>query len=319
MVDTLTQAHAGYRHEAVLYDGPEDYLDSTAPFVADGVRAGQPVMVAVPGPRLSALRSVLRSALGDDASHVLFVDMAELGANPAHIIPAWREFVDDPAHRGRPLRGVGEPVWAGRRPEEVAECQLHEALLNVALRPDTRLWLRCPYDVRALDDAVLEEAHHSHPVLVEQDAYTGSRAYGGVQHVSTMFGADLAEPEGRTHDLEFDDGSLRSVRATVSRLARGAGLTQDRSAHLSLALHEVVVNSIRHGGGSGTLRVWREPGALVCEVRDSGRIEDPLAGRRQPEPTDESGRGLWMVHHLCDLVQIRCTPRGTTVRIFTWL
>ena len=33
----------------------------------------------------------------------------------------------------------------------------------------------------------------------------------------------------------------------------------------------------------------------------------------------EGGRGLFLVHQLCDLVQLRSSPSGTTVRLFTWL
>ena len=39
----------------------------------------------------------------------------ELGANPARIIPAWQEFVAEHAAPGRRVRGIGEPIWAGRR------------------------------------------------------------------------------------------------------------------------------------------------------------------------------------------------------------
>ena len=39
------------------------------------------------------------------------------------------------------------------------------------------------------------------------------------------------------------------------------------------------MNSVQHGGGSGTLLTWHEPDALVVEVRDTGAINDPLIGR----------------------------------------
>ncbi len=61
--------------------------------------------------------------------------MAELGRNPAKIIPAWQKFLDTDAADSRPARGVGEPIWAGRGADELIECQVHEALLNVAVDP----------------------------------------------------------------------------------------------------------------------------------------------------------------------------------------
>ncbi|HEY1450507.1 MAG TPA: ATP-binding protein, partial [Solirubrobacteraceae bacterium] len=82
-----------------------------------------------------------------------------------------------------------------------------------------------------------------------------------------------------------------------------------------LAVNELATNSVQHGGGGGMLRVWQEPGALVCDVRDRGFIEDPLAGRRRPPIDQYGGRGLWLVNRLCDLVQIRSSPSGTVVRV----
>ena len=63
----------------------------------------------------------------------------------------------------------------------------------------------------------------------------------------------------------------------------------------------------------------RKPGALVVEVRDAGRIADPLVGRQLPSWDAVGGRGLWLANQLCDLVQIRSSDTGTVVRIHTWL
>ena len=54
--------------------------------------------------------------------------------------------------------------------------------------------------------------------------------------------------------------------------------------------------------------------------RDAGYLEDPLAGRTMPTARQVGGRGLWLVHQLCDLVEIRSTPHeGTTIRLHTEL
>jgi Histidine kinase-like ATPase domain/MEDS: MEthanogen/methylotroph, DcmR Sensory domain len=86
------------------------------------------------------------------------------------------------------------------------------------------------------------------------------------------------------------------------------------------AVGELAANSIRHGGGRGTVRVWTEPGddrgLLVVEVADAGRLDDPLAGRRPATPHQRGGRGLLMVHHLADLVRAFSGPGGTTTRTY---
>ncbi len=76
---------------------------------------------------------------------------------------------------------------------------------------------------------------------------------------------------------------------------------------------------MRHGGGRRELRTWQEDHALICEVRDDGSIDDPMAGRRMPPVSGDGGRGLWLVNQLSDLVQIRSGDDGSTVRISTWL
>ena len=64
--------------------------------------------------------------------------MEVIGRNPARIIPAWRRFVADHATEdGGGMRGIGEPIWAERALDELAECQLHEWLLNLAFAADS--------------------------------------------------------------------------------------------------------------------------------------------------------------------------------------
>ena len=70
---------------------------------------------------------------------------------------------------GQRARGVGEPVTAARRPAELAECQVHESLLNLAFSHESPFWLVCPYDTTALDGAILEEARCSHSFVAESD------------------------------------------------------------------------------------------------------------------------------------------------------
>jgi anti-sigma regulatory factor (Ser/Thr protein kinase) len=88
-----------------------------------------------------------------------------------------------------------------------------------------------------------------------------------------------------------------------------------RAADTVTAVHEVASNSLRHAGGWGVLRVWRTEDSLIYDVSDDGHIDEPLVGRRRPAVRDQGGRGLWMVNQLCELVQVRSTPTGTTVRM----
>ena len=299
------------RHEAVVYRGTDDFLTKAMPFLCEGIAAGQPVLAAVRRPRVE----LLRDALGAEAAGVHLVDMAELGRNPARLLPLWLDFLDEHGGRG-PVRGLGEPLRPGLTPGEAAEFHLHEALLNVAVSPDTPAWLRCAYDASVLDDDALDAALCSHPLVVDEGEPVGSTRYGGLAYAEELFGAPLPEPAQQVPVTGFGADDLATVRIRVRGCAREAGLGEDRTADLVLAVTELATNSVRHGGGAGQLRTWLESGALVVEVADRGLVADPLAGRRTPSLTAEGGRGLWLANQLCDLVQLRSGPDGTVVRVF---
>jgi hypothetical protein len=74
--------------------------------------------------------------------------------------------------------------------------------------------------------------------------------------------------------------------------------------------------SLRRGAVDGTIRVWDLPQALICEVSDSTMIDDVLAGRRAVVSNDRDG--LSSANRKCDLVQLRSTGSGTTVRLHMW-
>jgi anti-sigma regulatory factor (Ser/Thr protein kinase) len=86
-------------------------------------------------------------------------------------------------------------------------------------------------------------------------------------------------------------------------------------ADLVTAASELAANSVMHGGGCGTLRLWVDDGSLLAEVEDAGRIDEPLVGRLRPGLAQEGGRGLWLANQLCELVQIRSGEGRTVVRL----
>ena len=84
---------------------------------------------------------------------------------------------------------------------------------------------------------------------------------------------------------------------------------------LLIAVSEIAGNSVHHGGGGGVLEMWEEGDTVLCDVRDTGTIEPPLAGRERPSGGQVGGYGLWLANQLCDLVQVRSFPSGSTVRL----
>jgi anti-sigma regulatory factor (Ser/Thr protein kinase) len=304
-------ADTRFRHEALLYNGVNDFVVTAAPFILDGIRADEPVLVVVGREKID----LLREALGSDADRVDFRDMDGVGANPARIIPAWYDFVAECGMEGRHVRGIGEPISNQRSPEALVECQRHESLLNLAFNDASAWWLLCPYDTSILNDSVIEEALRSHPWVQEGATHRPSDIYLDVEAISRPFDVPLPEPRVRPWEMVFALDDLADLRVAIARIASEHGFDRARAEDLVVAVNEVAINSLRHGGGDGVLRVWPEGNMLTCEIRDRGRIDQPLVGRRRPQVGQEGGFGVWLVHQLCDLVQMRQFPNGSVVRM----
>lgn len=301
---------ADFRHEAMFYAGIDEFVAGCETFVREGLEGGEPMLVVVDAGKINRLSE----ALGRDAEHVMFADMQEVGANPGRIIPAWRRFVD--RHPGRRVRGIGEPIYPERSPDEMVECHRHEALLNLAFAQDSGFTLMCPYDVTALGPDVIAEAQRNHPYQLHAGTYRDSAAYTGLGPIAAPFDVALPEPKGTPTEVTFPADAVWLVRRMVATFAEHFGLSDARKHDLVLAVSEVAGNSARHTPAhQGLLRLWEDDDILVCEVRDGGRIDDPLAGRRQPALGQEGGYGLWLANRLCDLVQVRSYLQGSVVRL----
>ncbi len=307
-------AASGFSHEALLYTDTETFLAGVLPFLRDGLRGDEDIYVVVDSGKIDALRH----DLGQAADRVVFDDMARVGANPARIIPAWKDFVDR-RRPGVPLRGIGEPIWASRTTAELVECQRHEALLNVAFEATEGFRLLCPYDAATLDAAVLAEAHNSHPIIVDADVAHPSPTFGTSRLSARRFEDPLPQPAEVTRALAFGRDDIHAVRAFARDVAAGYGLATDRTTDLVLAVNEIATNSITHGGGAGVLRMWASDRSLLCEVADQGAIDEPLLGRVRPKLDQEGGHGVWLATQLCDLIQIRTYATGSVIRLHMFL
>lgn len=295
-------------HEALLYQSDDEFLQGAAPFVRLGREAGEPVLVATDSAKIEKLRS----ALGPGSADVAFADMAELGKNPGRIISAWKDFVGSAAG---PCRGIGEPLWAGRSEGERLECHRHEQLLNLAFADAAGFTLVCPYDVGRLPAEDINLSHRTHPAVAANGDRYSSGLYGSLGDPS-IFDEPLPEIPGEPYvSTVRKPEELSPLRSSLAEHATAAGVPELSARSLVLAVNECVANSLRHGGGVARIRIWELPGTLVCEVQDRGHVADPLAGRFRPAPDQTGGRGLWLVHQLADLVELRTSPAGTTVRV----
>ena len=144
----------------------------------------------------------------------------------------------------------------------------------------------------------------------------------------------------QTLDLTFGAGSLKALRVAVQEYADQAGMPPDRAIDLVLVVHELAANAVRHGAGTGRVRMWTQPEGLRCEVQDAGPAaresqaghggpqddpdpdsgSDPDPGSDQDPGSDPGladpwpyvdGHGLWVARKVADRMQVRSGPGGT--------
>ncbi|MCT9011504.1 sensor histidine kinase [Streptomyces rhizosphaerihabitans] len=307
-MSTVT-THEAFVHPALFYRTEQEYTRQTVSFLREGLANGEPMAVAVPGPNLE----LIKSGLGVDAEGILFLDMTEAGRNPGRIIPkVLRGFAD--AHPQGRVRIIGEPIWAGRSAVEYPACAQHEALINAAFE-GRAVTILCPYDEVRLDPHVIADAKVTHPTVISGEGRESvSDAYDWQAVVDRYNQALAPTPDAAAFSYGGED--LPAVRQFALAQAMRLGLAGEQLMDVELAVAELTTNSVVHGGGRGTLTVWAEQGQLVCEVRDAGRLTDPLAGRRPPERGQLGGRGLMLVHYVADLVRVHTGDDGTTVRFY---
>ncbi len=297
----------GLTHLAYLYDDERDYLSCLSAFVHDGLRAAEPVFVAVPG-RGAGL---LRERLGAESSLLRYGAMAETGRNPARLIPELRAFLEE--HPGRQARYIGESIWPGRSAAELCEATRHEALLNLAFAT-AAVSIMCPYDVRGLASSVVGGVQRTHPAILRNGQTRPATSYSGHGAVPAECEDPLPEPPADAQVLGYDT-SLGQVRALVSSHSAALGMAADQIINLVIAAGEITANTLRHTSAGGTFWIWHTDDEIICQVRDQGWINDPLAGRQRHSPED-SGHGLWVVNQVCDLVEIRTSEEaGTIIRL----
>ena len=311
----MTNARTGreasaFQHAAFLYRTQQEYLERLLPFISDSVAADHPVLVAVPGSNLAALSD----GLGQLAVKVVMADMTEVGRNPARILgELLGRFVQK--HPDQPVRIIGEPIWPSRSDVEYPACVQHEALINRAFT-GRGITVVCPYDVAQLDPGVIADVHYTHPVLwqdglLEQDSprYAPEAAWA-------RYNQPLASDPSAVRYTARSLADLGGARAFTTAYAQWFGLSASTTADLQLIASELATASLARAAGACRLALWRCDGHVVCEARDGGCLDDPLAGRRPYGSENAGGRGLYVVNAVADLVRIHTTATETTIHAY---
>jgi anti-sigma regulatory factor (Ser/Thr protein kinase) len=297
-------------HEAFLYGGIDHFLSVSAPYLTEGVLAGQAVVAVVREPRLGALRD----ALAAHAEKVEFYDADAFYRHPVRTLKSYQELML--ATRPRTVRALAEPVWQGRTPRQTLEWARYESLINVAFA-DSGARALCVYDRRGLPEAIIDHARRTHPSVAGD-----GRTVAGHDYVDPVeFGARcdggraLPRPPGADYHA-ITSADLHALRAFVGERAIRHGLPGQAAQHLVTAANEVATNALRHGSPPIGAWVWQDGPELLCEIGDNGLWHaGPLVGFIPPGSALEPGFGLWTVRLLVDLMELRTGWDGTFVRL----
>ena len=127
------------------------------------------------------------------------------------------------------------------------------------------------------------------------------------------------KPPSRPEARVFQSLTVSAARTLVARRAREAGMDAATANDLVLAVNEIATNSVRHGDGWGTLRIWREGERLVCEIANRGGPARVVAPPRSPGADRVGGYGLWLAERLCERVDFHPGRDGTVVRLHATL
>jgi anti-sigma regulatory factor (Ser/Thr protein kinase) len=306
---------AGFRHVAALYGTDEEFLALAVPFLADGIAAGDPTLLAVS----AHLQRRVQEFLGDPAGLTLLG--SEQYRQPFTTLQRNYQLLLDCVGTGDRLIGrirmigaVPEPGigtrWDGWVRYEAAINDLYAAL---------PVWSICPYDTRSLPAEVLDDVERTHPYLAAGD---GEHRPNPRYTAPTAFLAELAHKEvdpleSTRPDLALTDPSPTDGRRAVAALAATTTLDRETIDGLVVAVSEALANAIQHGRRPVELRAWAAPERVLVVVRDQGGgPSDPYAGYlpKRGEQVD-TGLGLWIAHQICSRVTLTHTPEGFTVRL----
>lgn len=297
-----TDGHEGFFHEAACYGDDEEFLKLAVPFVEDGLRAGEPTLVACAEHNTALLRGVFGRGPA-----VTFLHGADQYARPVDAIARYRDIFGTyaGAHQIRvigdvPHPGTGVPWnWWAR----------YEAAVNQAYA-EFPVWGLCPYDTRITPADVLADVVRTHPNIAGQ--ITNPRFRSGFPFSQPP--TDVLQRGSAL--VELTDPSPAAVREAVKTAVGATTLGADGVHDAVYAASELVTNGISHGVAPVLFRLWADEERVVLTATDRGSgPADPLVGLMPTTATSSAGLGLWVLHRTCDYVSMGRDAEGFTVRV----
>jgi anti-sigma regulatory factor (Ser/Thr protein kinase) len=301
----------GYVHEVGFYASDEEFADLILPFVHEGIETGEPVIFAYDEHKTNLLHDWLL-----DSAAVTYITDAGPYATPAKALGAWRALIQqrlaDGARRVRIAGNVPHPGYG----ISYAGWDRYEAAVDHALG-DLPVWAPCLYDARIAPVDVIERAKSLHHHFRERDgSRRANERYRPPSRLAEFLAAE-ADPLESTGPLFALANPVPQAARDAVRRALAGRLRTDRVDAVVVATSEAVTNALMHGVAPVSVRLWRDELRAVVRIHDCGPgPADPLAGLLALQGNGaESGRGLWIAHHLDIDVALIAGSDGFTVRL----
>ncbi|GIH02010.1 anti-sigma regulatory factor [Rhizocola hellebori] len=309
----VAAGHRGFFHQSAFYGSDEEFLAVVTPFLADGLGAGEPTVVAFS----PANEALIRAAFGND-SGLTYLEGEAQYQRPAGAIRGYREIMANLVARGAtqirivgdvPHPGLGVPwEWWAR----------YEALVNHAFA-EFPLWGLCPYDTRTAPPEVLDQVRRTHPHLATPHGSLANPAFEDPREFLNRITPRWHDPLELTRPLfELRDPPAAAARDAVTQAGRATELSGADISGLVLAATEAITNAVLHGRPPVRVRIWAQPRRVVVAVTDHGTGPDnPFVGLIPARESDDGvgGLGLWLAHQMCSYVSLNRDSDGFTVRL----
>lgn len=290
-------------HHGLLHPSTADLAAALAPLVAGGLTRGEPVLAVLPAITATRLRTQLPAA---DLAGLHTADPGELYRHPGRVLRHYRAWIADTRPDGGPATIVAAPDPNGDDTHRALWMHI-EAVTTLALA-ECDLTLVCAYPD---DFATACAVRQAHPSMLN-GAITPNPEHLSAEQFLASYPLpppiELGEPD--LTRIISHPAQLAELRQAV---AAHAGLPAARRDDFVLAVTEIASNAVEHGAPPAEVRLWATPVSVICQVTDSGRYTQPMAGLLPPPATQRRGRGLWMAHQLCDRFYL--WPHPTTVRL----
>lgn len=299
-----------FAHVAALYAGDEQLRDLLLPYLDEGLRRRENILAVIS----DDARRVLRDALGDAADQVRWGSRGVSYDRLGQMFEGFAGYLAQQYRAGVPTRVIGE-FDSDNSPDRVSQYLRYESMANEVYAPYgypvVFLW-----DQRRYPTDVLAHVRAVHPQLLDASGPIPNAEYRLPIDYLTQ---DQNSPAAAPVDLDLvahlrsaDDLGLLRRRLRSWGATRGLGV-QDTD-DIVIAVDEIATNALEHGQPPACVRGWTTPAALLVQVDDQGRNSIPATTGYHRRSTDaQRGRGIWIAHHLADVLTTHTGPTGTTV------